>query len=275
MNDSVRHLKRLFLQNQILPDDVINVIKTAPVVTETKKEKKSKRQVFGITPENELIKNFSYNTIRIPSVHPVPAYFDMALRQTNYLSKQKGEILKSARANDDIQRCLDLMFLYFGTASIFASQLAASIECFSNLQIRPNSKYQRKRNSTHVKGKSSTIKNIIQFFKRKKTKELVGNDITWVPLKEKIEFLIPELTGKNDFEIENPKALSIIKNLIDFRNACIHPTKDKEYSMDNYENLFNSCLSFKYNKTIEAVKSYINYYSDSPIINECFCNKKQ
>lgn len=251
MNDLNRHLVRKYLQIVELPKEVQDVIASAPIKELSKKEKKEKKQSALLTKEGEYIKSFIYNTIPIPSVHPVPVYFEMALRQLEYLKSQKQQVINEARANQNLDKMLSNMYFFFGTASIFASQITSSIECFINLRINDRLIYHRQKDS----------------------KEMIGNDNLWVSLKEKIEFLIIHITELKDFEKSYPNELDTIKSLIDFRNKCVHPKKDEEFAMDNYENLFCSSLSFNYEKSIIAVQNFINYYADEIIVEECLCQQ--
>lgn len=252
MDDKQRHLKRQFLQLTQLPKDVQDVIESAPKKELTKNEKKEKQQTVLISEMGEYIKAFTFNTIPIPTVHPVPVYFDMALRQIDYLVKQKKEVINEARVNVNLYKMLSMLFCFFGASSIFASQLTNSLECLVNLLIKKDTSYNRQKDS----------------------RELIGEKILWVPLKEKIEFLIPQLTSKTDFESKFPKDLSNLKNLISYRNDCIHPRKDEEFAMDNYENLYRSCITFNYEAALESAKNFINYYYDESIIIECFCHNQ-
>ena len=271
MNDNQRHLKRQFLEIQALPEDVINLLESSPNRELTKKEKKKKQQSALISEHGDYIKAFLFNTIPIPTAHPVPIYYDMALRQSNYLKNQKREIIDEARANRSIEDMLRLLFYYFGSSSVFASQLTASLECFVNLMIKDDTKYTRQKDLDSTKDSNVLQRFFAFFFKTNKNKELTGEEIIWVPLREKIEFLIPELTDKNDFNSKFPKGISNIRTLINYRNKCIHPTKDEEFAMDNYENLYRNCLTFNYDSALKSVKDFINYYSKEPIIEECFC----
>jgi hypothetical protein len=249
MNDKQRHLKRKYLLAKQLPIKVLEIIRSIPYTSISKNQIKKKSQTILITESGEYIQGFKHNTVTFPTVNPVCVYFDMALRNLEYLNKNRSEVLAIARKNESIDDTMSSFFYYFGTASIFASQLFCAIECLINLKVSKESKYETQNNSS--------LK--------------TGDQIIWVKAKEKIEFVIPQLTNKHDFNNLFPKNLAIIKSLVDFRNECIHPKKDIEYAMNNYENLFVNCLTFNYSAAIDATKNFINYYSDEQIIEECLC----
>jgi hypothetical protein len=249
MNDLNRHLVRKFLQADDLPHEVLEVISKATVRAMTKKQKKEKKQSALITPKGEYIKSFIYNTLPIPTVYPVPVYFEMALRQVEYLKQQKPQVINEARSNESLDKMLSNLYFFFGTSSIFVSQLTTSIECLINTRILAKTNYKRQKDG----------------------KEIIGNENLWISLKEKVEFLIKELTNLREFEILHPKDLEIIKSLIDFRNKCVHPKKDEIYAMDNFEDLLSSSLSFNYENALKSTMNFINYYSGEKLIEECFC----
>lgn len=252
MNDSHRHLKRKLLNKVKLPDEVGDYIESAPKTEITKKLKKEKNQTGMLSHANEYITGFNFNTVFIPTVDPIPVYFDMALRQLSYLNDRKKSVIDVARSNISIDEMVKELFYFFGCSSIFVSQLTSSIECFINLNIKSSTTYNRQKDG----------------------KKLHGEECSWVPLKEKIEFLIVNLTDKLEFQDLYPNDITKLKKLVDYRNKCVHPRVDKEFAMDNYEDIFNTCLSFNYNSSIESAKNFINYYSGENIIEECFCHKK-
>jgi hypothetical protein len=245
MNDNSRHIKRKNLEDAMIDKDFYNSINSFPNTKFTKKELKAKQHCILITEES-LIRGFTYNSLKFPSVHPVAVYYDMAIRQEQYLISTRKEILKKAQTEYDVNAMQSMLFYYLGASSVFSTQLISSVECFCNLLIQDETIY--KRNATG--------------------EEIVGQGLRWLPLREKVEYLIRDITKKNEFK---PKDLSTINKLIDYRNDCVHPKKDKEFAMDNYENLFRSALSFNYRDSLESVKEFINYYSENKIIEECFC----
>lgn len=253
MDDSRRHLKRQYLQKVQLPNDVLDVINNAPKTNFSKKQLKAKSQTFLLTQHGECIKGFKHNTIKFPTPNPITVYFDMGLKQLDYLISKKALVLELARKEESIDKILSSLFYYFGTSSIFATQLVCALECLINLNVKNESTYELQKDS--------------------KTK--TGEDIIWVRTKEKLEFVLPHLTGKKKFNSDFPDDIVQLKKLVDYRNECIHPKRDEEFAMDNFENLFQSCLTFNYEAAINATRNFINYYSEVPIIEECFCYKHQ
>ena len=60
----------------------------------------------------------------------------------------------------------------------------------------------------------------------------------------------------------------MLENLKNLRNEIVHPKS--EASFRKQEELIQSLLNFKYEKTFEAVMKFMNYYQSDYIV-ECDC----
>ena len=91
----------------------------------------------------------------------------------------------------------------------------------------------------------------------------------FLDFKTKIKDVLPMITGKDFFSKSTP-ANQLIWNLKDFRDEIIH-TKANENPL-KYEKLIKTSLNFKYEKTLMATATFMNFYKTDFIL-ECDCGQ--
>lgn len=128
--------------------------------------------------------------------------------------------------------------------------LFTSIEAFLNSQIPNDYVYKNKQSS------KTELYDWLQIQKH-------------IDFSTKIKKILPEITGKSYFTkstINN----ELILNLKEFRDDIIHTKNDSSPLI--YHKLIDKAIKFKYDKTIEAVAHFINYYKPN-YIEVCNCGK--
>lgn len=130
--------------------------------------------------------------------------------------------------------------------------LFCSIEAFINKLIPKNYEYRRT-----IQDKRTELLNKSQIQRH-------------IEFGEKLKVVPPEITGKH-FVTEFTHKFEQIKKLKLFRDEIAHT---KSYEGENapnfYESLYATSLSFDYEKTLEFVRDFINYYEPS-LLEECPC----
>ena len=95
----------------------------------------------------------------------------------------------------------------------------------------------------------------------------------WPSFKEKVETILPKVTGK-DFIKSFPDEWAIINELKIFRDMIVHLKNDHLYGPNIFKPVFQKALSIDFNSTIWKVKDFINFYEPN-LIEECNCGKDE
>lgn len=89
---------------------------------------------------------------------------------------------------------------------------------------------------------------------------------------EMLKNIIPAITGKN-FAQEFTHKYEQIKELKIFRDEVVHTKSFEADKAPNfYEQLYVMSLGFDFEKTLNFVRDYINYYQPD-LIEECNCRQ--
>lgn len=161
-----------------------------------------------------------------------------------YSKKIKGEEKYILNVNSDETHPIYNSYLQLKIGSII--MLACSIEAFINSIINDTIVY------TSEKGEKLDKDGIQR----------------WIPLKEKIEKVIP-IIYSIDFKVANKKEYEQIKSLIRLRNDFVHlKNYDKTPFSSEYQKLFLNLKKFNIKSSIEAVKAYMNNHKPNFIVQE-------
>ncbi|MBI2270134.1 MAG: hypothetical protein HYU69_07215 [Bacteroidetes bacterium] len=140
------------------------------------------------------------------------------------------------------------MYNYYGLTSGFVIYLFTSIESFINQLIPDNYSFKKEQSKKTEIFNKSQIQEHLDF-------------------KTKITEVLPDVTKKNFFQ-KSTSSNQRIWNLKNFRDDIVH-TKHEDNPL-RYEKLIKTALNFDYNKTLESVAAFMNFYRKDYII-ECGC----
>lgn len=88
----------------------------------------------------------------------------------------------------------------------------------------------------------------------------------WYTFDEKLDKVIPEITGK-DFSLKYPKQRIVITELKNLRDNLTHLKQKKGSGMTRYEDLYQSILKVDLKKMVNTTKRFINFYHPRLIQN--------
>jgi len=193
---------------------------------------------------NSLIAGFEYlfegKKVMMQEINPVTIYYSNAV-MSNYLIESYKNILLEKNMKGII------------SSHAFGNFFQLAFNCIINLQTCLETFLNNILNENEYK------------FYNKNNKKIRGSIL------EKIETALPEIlnkTFKNDYE---PQFI-FIKNLISIRNEMIHLKPDKQETNSKYKVPYRKILDFQFDKTVEAVKTFINYHQKD-LIEECNCGR--
>jgi hypothetical protein len=256
-----KHIEKKFLMQTKLPDDVMEVIKKPEHTTHVNdipqpiKDFPKEYHAYAITGDNIFFKTFAFEyqgAVRfIPEPDPVLVYFDSAYNNYKLIADRRKEILKSTLNKPMGEPMIKELYSFYSLTSSFVIFLFTSIEAFINRTIPTDFVYTRV-------GKRST-----ETFTKRQIEE-------WLPFDEKIKDVLPKVTGKQ-FSANYPSQWSHICQLKEYRDAIVH-TKTAPDGGYTYDHLYKKAFLFNFEETINAVKDFCNFYSESPdYITECSC----
>lgn len=184
-----------------------------------------------------------------PIPDPTLIYFNYAQTYIQIIKKCKKDLLKKLNFEQPITETgLAEIYSYFGVTSGFVIFLFTAIESFINSMIPEDFEFKiESKKKTEVYNKNQ-IQEVLDF-------------------KTKISEVLPSATGK-DFFKNSTSANQIIWNLKEFRDEIIHTKPDGDIL--KYDRLIKKSLTFKYEKSLDAVATFVNFYKPK-YIEECDC----
>ena len=256
----MKHLKRKFLFSNPINKEVKEVL-GKPI--NTKKfhslDLKSFKNPVGFirTDEDELIQGFFYklkdNHYFIPEPNPIIIYFDVALQFSQRIKENYDKVLNELNAEKGYAyNVQNEFYVFFSNATICITFLFNSLEAFMNLMIPDNYEFKIPLD------KKTEIYN----------KEQIQRNLGF---EDKYKKIIPEIKGKA-FHKTYGHHNDEIKKLKEFRDEIMHTKTFGSDGSKFYKRLFTMSLDFKYEKSLLAVKEYINYYQPG-LIEDCDCGK--
>ncbi|MCP5064811.1 MAG: hypothetical protein GY936_20510 [Ignavibacteriae bacterium] len=210
---------------------------------------------FLETVDNIVIGGFVHNVKGKNYVFPVPdptlVYFNNAQLSLTQISKQKKVLLEKLDHTVSLSEpAIHDIYNYHGLVSGFVIFLFTAIESFINQMIPDSFSY------TDEQKNRTLIYNKIQIQEH-------------LDFKTKISKALVQATEKNFFQKTTP-ANQYIWNLKEFRDEIIHTKQDD--NIVKYQNIIKKSLNFNYEKAINSVATFMNFYKKDYII-ECDCGK--
>lgn len=187
-----------------------------------------------------------------PVPDPTLIYFNNAQGYLRVITERKKALLDKLNLDTTklSEPALNEVYSFFGATSGFIIFLFTSIESYINHLIPKGFEYSK---TGTRKTETYNMKQIQEF----------------LDFKTKIKDVLPLITGKDFFSKSTP-ANQLIWNLKDFRDEIIH-TKANENPL-KYEKLIKTSLNFKYEKTLMATATFMNFYKTDFIL-ECDCGQ--
>lgn len=99
----------------------------------------------------------------------------------------------------------------------------------------------------------------------KNGKPLNKKEIEWLPFEKKLK-AVSLFSGK-DFAVKHPTKIKKLLQLRDFRNCLTHLKEVKEGIVISYNDIYQEILESDLKRTVNCVKSFINFYEPGLIVN--------
>lgn len=208
---------------------------------------------FVFTENNYLIQAFEFRENKqrrfLPEPDQVLIYFNSAYNSLKQIDPLKKALLEKTLPNGHINEGTENeIYNLFGHTSGFVIFLFSAIEAFMNRMIPDDFSYSESNNKrTEVYDKEQIQK--------------------YLSFDTKYSKVIPKIT-QLDFKSKFPQKHTILWNLKEFRDDLIHPKQSIGHN--TYEQISKKALNFKYEKTLEVVRDYLNFYK-SDFVVECNC----
>ena len=98
-------------------------------------------------------------------------------------------------------------------------------------------------------------------------KLLTKDDIQrWTPFGDKLQKIIPKLTGRNFCELHPTKATTI-KKLKELRDELIHLKQKRKDGLTFYNEIYQDMLNLNLKRIVSTVKAFVNFYHPKLIQN--------
>ena len=256
----MKHLVKKYVKAIKFDEEVNDIINNAPIhenEIENISENNAEGYItFAFTENNEMIQNFKYvnkgKTYLIPEPDPIIIYFDTARHYHMQIFEKRSNLFnKSIKNKGKLYVVHGDFYWYFSMVSNYVIFLFLSMEAFINKSIPNDIEYKNEKNKLFNK---QQIQRHIDFL-------------------EKIKCVLPKETKMN-FAQEYSHKYGLIIKLKSFRDEIVHTKSYEGISSPNYyEQLYVTSLDFDFDKTLDAVKDFINYYQPN-LIEECLCGKE-
>lgn len=236
--------------------DKLNDVGTKFEITDRNSLRQAKKSdIYATTDKGYVIKCFLYQNNGENLVIPIPdlslVYFDSAYNLNRLRKEQQKELNKKIKSiGKEVlnESAINEIYRYYGYSSSCLISLFTAIEGFIN-HILPDDKNYEKDcgHKTEVY-----------------TKSQIQNGLTF---DEKTRKVLPYFFNKDFFKKPTTNTQHIF-NLKELRDEIVHPKSEK--NLASQEILMKRLLKFDYEKTMEAVASFMNFYHPNFIV-ECGC----
>ena len=185
-------------------------------------------------------------------VLPLPdltlVYFNYGYINNKIRKENESKLFEKLESTNEVtEEVINEIYNYFGAASACIIGMFTSLESFVNHIIPDDTKYERRSNQ-----KTET-------FDKEQIQKRINFD-------EKIKKVVPTVIGlKYDF------SNSLIPSMKVLRDKIIHTKSSKNFSLE--QELTKELLVFNYDKCLEDVKKYIQFYKIG-LIEDCDCGKE-
>ncbi|NQX97780.1 MAG: hypothetical protein HRT73_07860 [Flavobacteriales bacterium] len=254
----MKHIKKKFLLEARtdafdFTDPRIEQVKLKGNTLENVNEKE--KIAFIQTDEGKVVGGFIHKINGKSLVFPVPdptlIYFNTAYLNVRLIKNLKKKLLKKVSHEKQLNElALNEFYEYFGNTSTSVIFMFMAIESFLNQAIPTEFVYKS------VSGKKTELYNKLQIQEN-------------IDFKTKITLVLKQISGKNFFEKSTPTN-QYIWNLKEFRDDLVH-TK-QELDPLKYNQLMVTSLNFDYEKALNAVTKFMNFYKKE-YIEECKCGR--
>lgn len=256
----MKHIEKRFLNEMSIGKDVANLLNDLPpvLVNESSDIKNLPDNCvpYFITHDDKFYQAFQFKVdgkIRIiPEPDPILLYFHTAYVNYRNLGDAKDKLLKLTEVTLGKEPAINELYEYFGMVSCVIIFLFTTIEATMNRCIPMTYTYRRE------------TKNKTELYTKNQIEQVISFD-------DKLKFVLTDVTKKN-FEKAHPLMYKHIQNLKSFRNDIVH-TKSNAQGNEPEKHNYNRAFKFDYDKTIEAVKEFCNFYIRPDFIIDCPCSK--
>lgn len=250
----MKHVKNKFLSEVQISTQLVEVLNNIEPTTSHSTVDMDEFTAYGMTDADELITMFTLkdgrNIYRIPEPDFVICLFEAGRQNVIKIPQLRKKLLSEL---ENTHSTVLNTNNFFATCSLGSQSLMNAMEAFINRIIPEDYKYE----STTTK---ATIIQNKQQIERNSSFEV------------KIKQIVPDAIGKN-FHIEFPDLYTSIFDLKNVRDDMTHlKSFRKSKAPLSYESVFNKAFKMDYLKALNAVKSYINFYSEN-LIEPCPCDK--
>lgn len=197
-----------------------------------------------------LIHNYNGNYTIVPMPDLTLVYFDHAYHMNKIRKEKEHELFKKLITENEVaEEVTNEVYYYYGHASSCIISLFTALESFINHLIPDSKNYEKK------------LKNKTEVYSKEQIQESIN-------FNDKLKCVLPYyFEGKNFFQRSTP-ANQFLINLKELRDDIIHTKSEKNF--EKQEKLFERVLKFKYDKTIDAVGTFMNFYKPE-YLKECDC----
>lgn len=176
--------------------------------------------------------------------------FHSAYLSWNALKEIRTEMENRLSAPRVSEQVLDDLFKYYSVTTNLVSSLWMSLESAINRQFLDHHVYQRKGGNQAV-------------FK--------GGQLADLGMEDKIKLVLPEITGKR-YRGSKGNMWEDLFRLKDLRDEILHPKTEKGQGL--WAPLYRKLYAHNYKRSLDAVRSFINFYEGNDLIEDCGCGKK-
>lgn len=248
----MKHIKKKYLfeeSNLPIKDEtaVITVMRSDAV----KLKQVSKDTVpFLQTVEGTNIRGMHYSYNVKQTVIPIPdltlVYFDFGYINNQIRKDYEKKLFDKLTSEEEItEQVSNEVYHYFGAASSCIIGMFNALEAFVNSVIPHNFVYEKAlKQKTERYNKEQVQKNI--------------------DIHEKIKEVLPRFSSPYDL------SSSLISELRKLRNDIVHTKSNIDHSLQ--EELLKKLLDFNYEKCMEDIRDFMNYYKPN-YIEDCDCGK--
>lgn len=236
--------------------DKINAVGTKFDVKSKASLKLAKKQdIYATTENGYVIKCFLHQNNGDNLVIPIPdlslVYFDSAYNLNKLRIEQQKQLnnkIKTIAKGTISESAINEVYRYYGYSTSCIISLFTAMESFINHILPDDKNYEKDCGyKTEIYSKSQIQKGLT--------------------FDEKTRKVLPSFFEKDYFKKSTANTQHIY-NLKELRDEIVHPKSEK--NLDAQEKLMKRLLKFDYEKTLEAVASFMNYY-ESDFIAECNC----
>lgn len=263
----MKHIERkLLLQKKCTDEELIKLQKTyeyfeskdfqdSDEIVEFLDESHKDNIVFVKTDKGYLFplinQKIDGKKFSIPMPDPTLIYFNNAQSAFRLIKESKENLkIKLNIENLMSEVAINEIYNFFGLTSQFAIFLFTSIESFVNQMIPVDYNYKK------------VLNHKTEFFNSEQVQR-------YLSFNDKLKKVLPECSGKDFFKKQTPTTQHL-DNLKKFRDEIVHTKKDMKNSNLFYDSIVTKSFSFKYEKTIKAVQTFMNFYKPDYVV-ECKC----